>query len=518
MHTLLLRLACTKDDIRMFEQSFYLIFQMHNTLVREMKKRLRMLYRDKTYNRHRASYHNIKKALKKALLDSLKAYFEQELEYHKAKMSERVEFYGLTRYDGDKFLHSLQHQYKDYISSEQSDKEAARVYSGVEKVLYKGGRQLHYKKLREFHTISGKTNKNGMRFYIDAMCVTMNKHTIYINDRKLQAVLNDNSLPVPDDVQYRIDSLQSKVKYCELTRIMFNDGWHYYVRLYLDGPAPKRLKPGKGTAGIDPGISTMAVSTPKKVLFEELAPKSREYNERIAALQSSINASRREMNPDNYNEDGTCKKGRHKWEISKRAKKKQRQATVLYRKKAAYIRQSHNELANKLIPLADTFNLEEMNYNGLKKRSKKLERQLKPSVVHTKKGDKTIYKYKKRKNFGKSILDRAPKEFLDIFARKCDQYGLTLRILNTRKFKASQYDHNTGEYRKIPLSQRTKEVDGHIVQRDLYSSFLQQHSVKDGTHANRKTCKQDFSKFLEMQDKLVKEIHASGRHLPNFGM
>ena len=517
-HTLLLRLHCSPGDIRMFEKSFYLIAKMHNALVREMKKRLRMLYRDPVYKRHRHSYGRIRRLLDKKISVKLRQYCEQELKFHANVMNERVKLYGLGEHDGEKFLLPMQHKYKHYISSTQMQKEAARVYAGVQKCLYKNGTSLHFKKLRDFKTIQGKSNKNGMRFFIDAMSVTMNRHTVRINDKKLQKVLDDKEHPISREVQYRIEALQGNVQYCELVRLMFMDGWHYYVRLYIAGPAPKKLIPGTGKAGIDPGMTTMAASTPNRLFFEELAPDVKKYNAIIAGLQSGIDTSKRLSNPQNYNPDGTVKNGQHTWNYTDGCRYRQRKLAVTYRKKAAYVRQSHNTLANQIIQQASVFYIEDMNYTALARRSKNTTRSAKASTIQTKTGDKTIYKYKKKKRFGKSVQDRAPGMFLTILQTKCLQYGLQFMTIDTRSFKASQYDHTTGTYKKIPLSQRTKQIGGHTVQRDLYSSFLQQHSVRNGTHPNQKECKKDFHRFLQMQAQLVQDIHNNKKYIPNFGM
>ena len=78
--------------------------------------------------------------------------------------------------------------------------------------------------------------------------------------------------------------------------------------------------------------------------------------------------------------------------------KLRRRLKALYRKKAAYIRCLHNNLANRIIRHGIDILAEKMNYKALQKRSKKTERQEKTSTVKKKDGTTLeIKKYKKKK-------------------------------------------------------------------------------------------------------------------------
>ena len=120
--------------------------------------------------------------------------------------------------------------------------------------------------------------------------------------------------------------------------------------------------------------------------------------------------------------------------------KLRRRLKALYRKKAAYIRCLHNNLANRIIRHGIDILAEKMNYKALQKRSKKTERQEKTSTVKKKDGTTLeIKKYKKKKRYGSSLNNRAPSSFLSILERKCNQYGGHLQYVNTQKMRASRY-------------------------------------------------------------------------------
>ena len=150
--------------------------------------------------------------------------------------------------------------------------------------------------------------------------------------------------------------------------------------------------------------------------------------------------------------------------------------------------------------------MEDMNFKGLQKRSKKTEK--------NKDG-----KYKRKKRFGKSIGTRAPSKFLSILKRKLGYTGGTYQEVNTRTFKASQYDHTSDTYRKKKLSRRHNTINGEWVQRDLYSAFLLMNSDDTLEHTDRNRCFQNYSKFKIMHDQCMTEILQSEKHIPSsFGI
>lgn len=114
-----------------------------------------------------------------------------------------------------------------------------------------------------------------------------------------------------------------------------------------------------------------------------------------------------------------------------------------------------------------------MEFSALAKRSKKTNvctnryRKKKDGSV------KIVRKYKRKKRFGKSVNDRSPALFQTRLKQKCVQYGLAYMETDKWKYRASQYDHDLDAYIKVELSRRFKTVAGQVVQRDLYSAFLQ---------------------------------------------
>ena len=123
---------------------------------------------------------------------------------------------------------------------------------------------------------------------------------------------------------------------------------------------------------------------------------------------------------------------------------------------------------------------------------------------------KVIQKYKRKKRFGRSINRRAPARFLLELKRKAEAVGGVYAEVDTKEFKASQYNHVTDAYEKIPLSQREKEIGKRKVQRDLYSAFLIRNADLDFKHPDREKCEYEFEYFAKMQDQLILKMKESG--------
>lgn len=543
MHTLKLLLKTTKEDDIFIESVYRAVADVHNILVSEGKKRLRMLSRDKRYQYAKTHYGEAaaevqkleqkiaaleakiggcqddlsKKDLRKKL-KPLKADRKQAEDARKrfsAELEESRNKYGTSENSMETFATRLNQKYKGILNSQQIQIEADRVWSGMSKVIFGDGKDIHYKKYRDFRTVCGKQNTTGIRFLKDILFVSWLGHTIPIAYRKKldDAAVNGTK---NRDLAYKLASLSGEIKYCEILREEFKDGYHYYANLYIDGEAPKKLTSGKGRCGLDPGVSTLAVTAEKKIFLEELAPDYKKYDKAIFKLQRQADTLRRELNPQNYAEDGTVirmKPGQKRiWHTSLLYEKIMQEIRVLYRKKSAYIRQSHSGLCNKLLAYSDVFLIEGMDFAALAKKAKETSRSQKKSVVTMADGTKKeIHKFKRKKRFGKSVNSRAPAIIIQILKRKCVQYGLVAQTTDTRTMKASQYDHTSGECTKHTLNDREVVLsDGTHVQRDLYSSFLHQHADAELKHPDREACIRDFPAFMRMHDQLIAEMKVSG--------
>lgn len=497
MYTVTLGIQQTEYFDPLAGKRFALMNRCHNILVSHAVHLMHWLDHDTGYQDMLKAYRLARKACDSR---KVKALCREMDAYRKS--------IGLSETGLQSYIKTWQHMHKTHISSQQAQKEASRVYAGIEKVLFGTGKLLHYRKLDDCRTICGKSPSNGMAFDRKAMAFRWINETFTLK-------------PLDPDNLYLIQALYPAgtgplpLSYCEIRRLMFPDGWHYYLVLYIKGIPPQKHSVGTGHAGIDPGTSTMAATTGHGCVLRELAPRAKEYAPRLKKLQKAMDRSRRDSNPGNYNPDGTVKRGARHWRKSRRYRQLERQIRSVYRRRAAYIRQSHCILANKILEGGNQVFAEAMDYKALQAKSKTTERKDTAEVVITKSGcRKRICKYRKRKRFGRSLNSRAPSEFLTILAQKAIASGGFYTEVDTRKFLASQYDHTADTYTKAPLGQRHKVIGGYEVQRDLYSSFLIQHTDSTLTHPDRDGCIKDFEQFIIHMSQEIAQLKASGQSMP----
>lgn len=476
MHTYKIPLKTTCHDEKTLNKVYWWMFKLHNQVVSFAKKCFRKLNSNKEYHLLLKEYHKLKKIKNRTSVQETR---RKEIGKALNKIQESI---GLSKIGLEKFVKVQQKKYSKYISSQQAQKEADRVWEGVSKVLYSNGKKLHYKKATNFRTITGKSPENGIKFRGD--------HILY-GDLEIPCKLEHSD--------YEKESLNHDLKYCELVREKFNSGYRFYVNLYLDGNPPVKYKIGEGTIGIDPGVSTEAVVAKDKLILEELAPDFKKYNKKIANLQRKTDRSVRIMNPNNYNLDGTLRSCKKEWRYSSNYKHLKWKTAVAYRKKSNYIKHSNNALANKIIQHGRRFFIESMNFKALAKKAKKIE---KPKNEEE--------RCKRRKRYGSSMNNRAPAQIIETIKRKVTEQNGSVYRNNALKCKASQFNHHTGEYEKTELNSRTKIVNGHKVQRDLYSAFLFRNSEITLDRFNIEYCNIRFEDFIKMHDELIAEMKQNG--------
>ena len=501
MYTVRFQLELSKSKKRFLSKSFFYANQMHNQLVRHATNRLSALFHDKEYMDARKAYGEAEFSKKKG--SKLSASEKKKKKELSDIMNNRQKEYGLVKGALYKFVSMEQKKYKNYINSHQAQAEADAVYKGIEKVLFEDGHHLHYRRYNDFDCIKQKCAATGVRLpRWDTICFMKHYFKVRIpEDRYIQDILS--SVDLKEDVVYSF-----------LKRIEFNSGFKYYVVITLRGDAPKRIRlseDGGHRTGVDFGTSTIATVSNNEVHLEELAPESDRYEKTIRHKQNLVDVSMRKHNPDNYNKNGTVKKGKHKWKTTRRCRRLKRQIRVLYRKQSAYIKTSHHTFINKVVRNASEFILEPMDFKALQKKSKKTERQDEAVSVKQKDGSsKMVCKYKRKKRYGHSIKNRSPGLMQADLKSKATQYGIPYYEIDIHQYRASQLHHDTGEYIKPALSERFKTIEGHRVQRDLYSAFLICHTDDTLTAPDFKACHLDFPHFVKMQDTLILNMKKCG--------
>jgi len=466
-------LITEKYQETILNKRFEISRQLYNAVLSKAYKRYKSMIETKKYRQLKEQINNANEKEKKLLYKQLNEMYKQ---------------YRLNEYSLHEDIQEMQHHFSENIDSFTAQKIATRVWSAFEDLLFGDGEIVHFKKYGELDSLEGKSNKTGIRF----------------KDGFL--IWNGLKIPVKIDYNnpYEYQALKDEICYCRIKRRFIKGKYKYYLQIVFKGVPPMKINKdgevkrhiGNGTVGLDIGTQTIAIVSNVDVKLLELADRVNNIEKEKRRILRYMDRSRRANNPDNFNEDGTIKKGKLKWVKSNRYIKAQNKLRELYRKQADVREYQHQLLSNYILSLGNKIKVEEMNFKGLQKRSKK-----------TEKNDKG--KFKRKKRFGKSLANKAPAKLLTILDNKLKYFGEKLIKVNTKEVKASQYNHLSCRYNKKKLSQRWNDLNGIKIQRDLYSAFLIQHVNDDLCNINQEECKRDFERFKILHDKEIERLNNS---------
>jgi len=304
---------------------------------------------------------------------------------------------------------------------------ASREFKIVQGYSFSKRGRPHFLRKGTFNCIDGRSN-SGVKWKKD--------HIDWFGLKGIKAVIDPNDKVTAHGLSHRI-------KHVQLVRRQVGSKLRYYAQLVCEGlPYIKESNlPGHGVVGLDLGPSTIAVVAPQAgvALLEEFCSELDDKQETIRQLQRQEDRQRRSNNPNNYNPDGTIRKGSKKWVISKRQTKVSLQRSSIQRKQAAHRKSLQGNLVNRILTLGDDIRTEKVSYRSF------------------------------QKNFGRSVGYRAPGMFMAELRRKASK----VTEFSTRTTRLSQTCHGCGTIEKKSLSQRWHSCDcGLKSQRDLYSAFL----------------------------------------------
>ena len=489
-----LPLMCNSYETAILDKRFHQAEHIYNQVLKYAKTRLFELKRNKEYKKLLKKYSTYKVLEEQDFATCRKEKKKEVSEYTKLKNETSKKLkdvqlkFKLSEYQLHEYVKVQYQKYKG-IDSNTGQKIATRVWDAVETNLYGKGKNLHFRKYGQLMSIEGKTNKSGI--YFKDGWLTFNKLLLKAKIRK-------------EDLFVKECLTNGRIKYCRILKKHVRGKLKFYIQLIFEGfPPPKRRKDGSfrtkqssnERVGLDIGPSSLAIVSNKKCILTELAQGLENYDRQKRLLLRKLDRSRRATNKDNYNEDGTIKQGKKlEWHRSNNYLKILYKFKDMERKRVAYRKQSHEKLANEILSLGNEIYIETMNFKALQKRSTKTE-------ISEKTG-----KFKRKKRFGKSISNHAPSSFVEILKRKLKYQGKTLNQVNTTTFKASQFNHVTGEYIKKELKDRWNLIKRTKIQRDLYSAFLLMNSKEDLSHTDIELCNKTYEKFKKNHKKCLEEL------------
>ena len=210
--TLKLQTELYEEDI--LNKRFEIGRQLYNSVLGKSFKRYQEMIKTKKWRENQINISNIYKVEKdKNKAKKLaKTYFE-------VKKNMLKEF-NLSEYSFHSDIKDMQKHFKDNIDSFTAQKIASNVWVAYDKLLYRNGNMVHFKKFNEgLNSLEGKSNKTGIVYKIETNTLKWNGLNI-----KVQSKFND----------YEISALRDEIKYCRIVRRFIRGKYKYLLQLILD--------------------------------------------------------------------------------------------------------------------------------------------------------------------------------------------------------------------------------------------------------------------------------------------
>jgi transposase len=289
-----------------------------------------------------------------------------------------------------------------------------------------------FKGKNRFRSIEGKSNASGIRF---------KDGKVYWSGLELKPIYDTN-----DKHGVETHALNSKTKYVRLIKKELRGKSLYYAQLVQTGLPKQKTKNslGNDTVGLDIGPSSIAMVSSTQAFLTAFCSSLELLQEPIKNIQKFLSRSRRAMNENNFNPDGTIKSGPKKWRASRRYLKAKACLSELQRRTSETRKRLHGEMCNKILSIGTNINTEKLSYVSF------------------------------QKQWGKSVGARAPGMFIEKLRHKAERAGGGLMEFSPRSTKLSQTCHGCERLQKKKLSERIHLCACGVgpVQRDLYSAYL----------------------------------------------
>ena len=335
---------------------------------------------------------------------------------------------GFTDYAIQHYATGIRNSWiEEHIGTHIAQKLATRAFKAVQKKAFGTAKNVRFKGKNQMDSLEGKNNETGLRF---------KDNILYWSGLEIPCIID----PENDLISY---GLNHKVKYCRIVRRKINGKNRFYLQLICEGTPYQNPKNKIGTEeiGLDVGVGTIATVADTKATLKQFCSELIPDQKKKRKLQRKLDRSLRTTNPDNYNKNGTVKKGK-RFKKSNRYKSISGNLAETDRILAAHRKSLHGKDINEIIATGTRIQTEKVSYKGWQKR------------------------------YGRSIGLRAPSMFMNSLKIKAENAGGYLFEFPTQTTKLSQTCHICEEAVKKTLSKRWHICCGIRMQRDLYSGFL----------------------------------------------
>lgn len=430
--------------------------RVYNNLLHDLLKEYKKMQREKEYIESRDiifKYYKIEDEKEK------KKYKSSDEYKNAAKVNqELIKRNNFTEFGFISLAMQYSKVYEENISTNVAALSIAKpLWAAFEKMMYGNGKIVHFKRENEINSMASN-GKSGIRILDeDGKTVTKwdGKGKLYCIAGTTKGKVLKMPLKIDRKDLYKLEMLTDrKYKIVRITRKLVKGKFKYYVQLTVEGSPALRydIKTGeikntcgKGTVGIYIDTSSITCYKKEEDKFYKIDLKSSaNYEEKRNKILQEMDYLRRRNNPDNFNPDGTVKKGiyvegkkhRLRWYNSNKYTNLKNELANLYRIEQEQRTLDRQIWSNKILELGDTFFVNDYPFQYAAERLK-----FKEGEELTESG---AFKDKSKK--GKDIQHNAPATLVMLLEQKVNSRGSEGSSLTKIKLKNIDYSEGYREY------------------------------------------------------------------------
>ena len=406
--------------------------------------------------------------------------------------------FGFTQYTFASQSIKFANYYNKNISSVMARLSiGAPMWSAFEKLFFSDGEKVSYRKPNKEITLTSD-NKSGIRFlqeedgrYYVLMSNMMAKTKpikMYVKGPK---TLYDREMLSATIKQVRILKKNEKGHrkiYCQLVVDR-----HPFLKLDEEGNL--KHKQGEGLVGISIWRNQLCAVSKDRCLVVDMAPNLEKYTKEKQDLDRLIEHLRRTANPENYNEDGTIKKGiidengkrvRLTWHYSNHYKKMRSKKRELERYHSVQKEIVQDKAIIELLSMGDQFRIVDSSF-VTKKPEFDEENRL------------TNSEYKKKKERRKSIQESAPSTLITKLNNKLASRNLEPVEKIELPEELYWYQHDAGIADSDLFDGVNIIVANKVVNQNLYRAFLIRYYDSAIKVYQQKAATEEWNHFLSLE-------------------
>lgn len=367
------------------------------------------------------------------------------------------------------------------------------LWSAFERLLYKNGENVSYKRF-EFSNSIATDGKTGIRLLKDEK-----GYYLLMSNRNAKAKEMRVRVGEPKTA-FEKDMINRNIKIVRVVRRFEKSKYHYYMQLSVEG-TPYLKKNDDGSLKHEAGKDLVSLSiwrnelyavSDKEVRKFALSEGQEAFELEKDRLNKKMEKLRRENNPDNFEEDGTIKKGiivdgvkqRLVWKESvqyQELKKKKRNLERVHRVNRELL---HRKISYSLLEMGSSFVFTKTSFKTNKPEFDEDER-----LTNT--------EYRKKKARRKSIQESAPYDLKQKLNSKLSTYGLPeIKELDI-KDDLYWYRFDTDSQDRDKLNGEYITLLGKTCPHTAYRAFISRYYDEETQRYDQKAIADNWDKFID---------------------